>query len=93
MGAATGVSLVWVRPAACLLPKYRVKMWAKSRRKFRSDGVWRDTMLAAYEVSSSASPASIELGDVTYLGVPASYCVEPSMVRFWIRIKKDIVSA
>ena len=45
-------------------------------------------MLAAYEVSSSASPASIELDDLTYLGVPASYCVELSMVHFWIHIKK-----
>ena len=56
-------------------------------------GVWRDTMQVAYEVSRRASPASIELDDLTYLGMPASYYVEPSMVRFWIRIKKDIVSA
>ena len=68
-------------------------MWTKSWRKFQSDGVWWDTMLAAYEVSISASQASIQLDDLTYLGVPASYCVELSMVRFWICIKKDIVSA
>jgi hypothetical protein len=96
-GMDTAVSFVCVRPAACNLPRYRVTMWANGPpmpgpRKLTGEHLF-DVVKAVLEPTSSPTPGTVSLGDVTsFLSVPPRYlCGNESskQLTIYLRIDKE----
>ena len=96
-GMDIAVSFVCVRPAACILSRDRVTMWANGPpmpgpHKLTGEHLF-DVVKAVLEPTSSPTPGTVSLGDVTsFLSVPPRYlCGNESskQLTIYLRIDKE----
>ena len=90
----TVVSVVCVKSAACICPRYRVKVWADCPPMPGSPNLNGENLLdkveAVLEPTSSPTPGTVALEEVTsFLSVPTRYlsgCEPSKKLSIWFRI-------
>lgn len=91
IGKVPVLSIVCIRSKESILPRYRIKMWARGPH----DRCWaeKDVVGVETDVSSSETPGDVTFDQVeSYLVVPTKYLIGTGPTKklsFYVRIDKN----